>query len=158
MLPAPRREGQRTMRAVVQRVKDAWCEVGEEETGRIGGPGLLVFLGVAQGDTDKEAESLARKIVNMRIFPDAEGRMNLSLLDTGYGMLVISQFTLLADCRKGNRPNFMNAAPPEIGERLYNEFMKCAAGRVPVAAGRFGAMMDITALNHGPVTIVLDSK
>ena len=146
------------MRAVVQRVRDAWCEVDGELTGRINGPGLLVFLGVAADDTPENAAYLAHKIVNMRIFPDAGGKMNLSLKDQGFGMLAISQFTLQADCRKGHRPNFMSAAPPDLGERLYDEFVKCAAGHVPVATGRFGAMMDITALNHGPVTIVIDSR
>lgn len=146
------------MRLVIQRVSDAWCEVDGEETGRINGPGLLVFVGVARDDTDKDAEWLASKAVNMRIFPDAQGKMNLSLIDNNYGMLAISQFTLLADCRKGNRPNFMSAAPPDEGERLYNAFVAQAAKHVRVATGRFGAMMQITALNQGPVTIVVDSK
>ena len=146
------------MRLVIQRVSDAWCTVDGEETGRIGGPGLLVFVGVAQGDTEKQVDWLVNKAVNMRVFPDDEGKMNLSLIDKGYGMLAISQFTLLADCRKGHRPNFMAAAPPEVGERRYNEFVSRARMHVPVVTGRFGAMMDITAHNEGPVTIVVDSK
>jgi D-tyrosyl-tRNA(Tyr) deacylase len=146
------------MRLVIQRVSDAWCDVDGEETGRIGGPGLLVFVGVAQGDTVGQVDWLVNKVLNMRIFPDAEGRMNLSLIDTGYGMLAISQFTLLADCGKGRRPNFMAAAPPDEGERLYNEFVARARTHAPVATGRFGAMMHITAHNDGPVTIVVDSK
>lgn len=145
------------MKAVIQRVKSAACVVDGEETGRIG-PGLLVFLGVAQGDTDKDAEYMAHRLVNMRIFPDDNDKMNLSVKDKEYGMLVISQFTLLADTRKGHRPNFMNAAPPEEAERLYEVFMQCAAGHVTVARGRFGAMMDITAVNDGPVTIIVESK
>ena len=145
------------MKAVIQRVKSAACVVGGQETGRIG-PGLLVFLGVAQGDTGKEAEYMVHRLVNMRIFPDENDKMNLSVKDKEYGMLVISQFTLLADTRKGHRPNFMNAAPPDEAERLYEFFMQRAADHVAVARGRFGAMMDITAVNDGPVTIIVESK
>jgi D-aminoacyl-tRNA deacylase len=145
------------MKAVIQRVKSAVCMVGGEETGRIG-PGLLVFLGVARGDTEKELEYIVNKIINLRIFPDDEYKMNLSVLDKGYEILAISQFTLLADCRKGNRPNFMDSAPPEEAERLYEEFIARTAKQVTVARGRFGATMDITAENAGPVTIVLESK
>ena len=145
------------MRAVIQRVHSAVCRVDGEETGRIG-PGLLVFLGVAQGDTEKQVDYMVNKIVNMRIFPDEQDKMNLSAKDKGYGMLAISQFTLLADCRKGHRPNFMNAAPPDQAERLYEVFMERAGQHVQVACGRFGAMMDITAENAGPVTIVVESK
>ena len=114
------------MKAVVQRVRSAACSVEGRETGRIG-PGLLVFLGVAAGDTEKELDYILAKILNLRIFPDDEYKMNLSLLDKGYGMLVISQFTLMADCRRGNRPNFMNAAPPDEANRLYEEFISRAA-------------------------------
>jgi len=145
------------MRAVVQRVKSAVCSVGGRETGRIG-PGLLVFLGVARGDTEKQLDYMVHKILNLRIFPDENDKMNLSLLDKGYAMLAISQFTLLADCNKGHRPNFMSAAPPEEAERLYEEFMKRASANCTVARGEFGAMMDITAENAGPVTIVMESK
>jgi D-aminoacyl-tRNA deacylase len=154
---APKELGENAMKAVVQRVKSAVCVVEGEETGRIG-PGLLVFLGVAKGDAEAELDYLVNKIINLRIFPDDEYKMNLSVLDKGYGMLVISQFTLLADCRKGNRPNFMDSAPPDEAERLYEEFLARAARHVPVARGRFGAMMDITAENAGPVTIILESK
>jgi D-aminoacyl-tRNA deacylase len=145
------------MKAVVQRVKSAVCSVGGRETGRIG-PGLLVFLGVARGDTEKQLDYMVHKILNLRIFPDENDKMNLSLLDKGYAMLAISQFTLFADCRKGHRPNFMDAAPPEEAERMYEEFMKRAAAHCAVARGEFGAMMDIIAENAGPVTIVLESK
>lgn len=145
------------MKAVIQRVKSAACVVDGEETGRIG-PGLLVFLGVAQGDTEKEAEYMIHRLVNMRIFPDENDKMNLSVKDKNYSMLVISQFTLLADTRKGHRPNFMNAAPPAEAERLYEVFMARAAEHIPAARGRFGAMMDITAVNDGPVTIIVESK
>jgi len=145
------------MKAVVQRVKSAGVSVDGKETGRIG-PGLLVFLGGADGDTEKEVEYMVKKIVNMRIFEDGEGKMNLSALDLGYSLLVISQFTLLADCRKGNRPNFMGAAAPGEADRLYELFKERAAEHVGVQSGVFGAMMEIEAANHGPVTIVLESK
>jgi D-aminoacyl-tRNA deacylase len=145
------------MRAVVQRVRSASVSVEGREVGRIG-PGLLVFLGVAQGDTEAEVDFTVRKIVNLRIFQDAEGKMNLSALDLGYSLLAISQFTLLADCRKGNRPNFMNAAPPEEANRLYELFVARARESLDVRTGEFGAMMLIEALNDGPVTIVIDGK
>jgi D-tyrosyl-tRNA(Tyr) deacylase len=145
------------MKAVIQRVKSAVCVVGGEETGGIG-PGLLVFLGVARSDTDKEAEYMVHRLVNMRIFPDENDKMNLSVKDKNHAMLVISQFTLLADTHKGHRPNFMNAASPADAERLYEVFMTRAAEHVTVARGRFGAMMDITAVNDGPVTIIVESK
>ena len=145
------------MKAVAQRVASAVCMADGVETGRIA-HGLLVFLGVARDDTVKDADYLVNKIVNLRVFPDENDKMNFSVKDRGFGLLVISQFTLLADCRKGNRPNFMNAAPAEEGERLYEYFMTRAAEHVPVARGLFGAMMDITAVNAGPVTIILESK
>jgi len=135
------------MKAVVQRVKSARVSVGGREVGAIG-PGLLVFLGVAQGDADADADYMAKKI----------GKMNLSALDKGYSLLVISQFTLLADTRKGNRPNFMNAAAPAEGERLYELFVARARELLNVATGEFGAMMEIDALNDGPVTIIIESK
>lgn len=145
------------MKAVVQRVRSASCKVEGRETGAIGS-GLLVFLGVAEGDTEKELDYLINKILNLRIFPDENGKMNLSVVDKKYGMLVISQFTLMADCRKGNRPNFMAAAPPAEAERLYEEFLKRASELCPtVARGEFGAMMDIEAHNAGPVTIIIES-
>ena len=145
------------MRAVVQRVKHAAVSVDGREVGRIG-PGLLVFLGVAHGDTEAEVDFMVRKIVNMRIFEDEQGKMNLSALDLKYSILAISQFTLLADCRKGNRPNFMGAAPPEIAERLYELFVTKAKEFLEVQKGVFGAMMAIDAMNDGPVTIIVESK
>lgn len=146
------------MRAVVQRVKRASVTVDGREVSRIG-QGVLVFLGVADGDGSGEAAWLAGKISRLRIFADEEGRMNRSVVDRGGEVLVVSQFTLLADCRKGNRPSFVKAAPPERGERLYREFVG-EVGRlsgVPVREGIFGAMMDVSLLNDGPVTFVLDT-
>ena len=144
------------MKAVVQRVRGAAVSVEGREIGRIG-PGLLVFLGVAQGDTEREVDFLAKKVLNLRIFPDENDKMNLSVLDLGYGLLVISQFTLLGDCRKGNRPNFMGAAPPDLAKRLYETFVGVVSEQATTATGEFGAMMEIEALNHGPVTIILET-
>lgn len=145
------------MRACVQRVSRAAVTVAGEECGRIG-PGMLVLLGVAQGDTEADARWLANKIAGLRIFEDAEGKMNLSLAATGGAMLVVSQFTLLGDCRKGRRPAFTDAAPPEVAERLYNVFVQAAAEQdVPVETGRFQQHMRVELVNDGPVTLVVDS-
>ena len=146
------------MRAVVQRVSSASVTVDGELVGEIG-PGLLVLLGVAQADTDEDANYLAEKTVNLRIFEDDAGKMNRSLLEVGGRMLAVSQFTLLGDCRKGRRPSFIEAAPPEAGKRLYERF--CDAVRqfgVAVETGRFQAMMDVALVNDGPVTVLVDSK
>jgi len=144
------------MRAVIQRVGRAGVTVDGHEVGRIG-PGLLVLLGVAHGDTDATARALAGKIARLRIFQDAAGKMNLSVRDTGGGVLAVSQFTLLADTRKGNRPSFIGAAPPEEANRLYEVFCEAVAAEgVPVERGLFGAMMDVDLVNQGPVTIVMD--
>jgi D-tyrosyl-tRNA(Tyr) deacylase len=143
------------MRAVCQRVTEARVRVGGEVVGEIGA-GLCVFLGVANGDGEAEAERLAAKIARLRIFPDAEGRFDRALLDVGGGALVVSQFTLLADTAKGNRPSFTDAARPEAAEPLYERF--CAVLRelgVPVAQGVFGAKMAVELVNDGPVTILL---
>lgn len=145
------------MRAVVQRVSEASVTVDHRTVGAIG-PGLLVLLGVATADTAAEAGFLARKIANLRIFEDEAGKMNRSLLDTGGKLLAVSQFTLLADCRRGRRPSFVEAAPPARAERLYEAFVDTVrrAG-VPVATGRFRAMMQVSLVNDGPVTILLES-
>jgi D-tyrosyl-tRNA(Tyr) deacylase len=145
------------LKAVIQRVSKASVSVGAEAVGRIG-PGLAVLLGVAQGDTAADARRLAEKTARLRIFSDAEGRFNFSLLDSGGEALVVSQFTLLADSRKGRRPSFTRAAPPEEAEPLVGEY-EAALRRlgVRVAGGRFGAHMQVEILNDGPVTIILDS-
>ena len=145
------------MRAVVQRVTRCSVTVGEETVGTIG-PGLMVLLGVADGDTAREADWLAAKIVHLRIFEDEEGKLNRSLLERGGEMLVVSQFTLYGDCRKGRRPSFVKAAPPEKGERLYERFVNQVRELgVRVATGRFRTVMDVNLVNHGPVTLVLES-
>ena len=146
------------MRAVLQRVRRAQVTVAGEVVGQIG-QGLLVLLGVEQGDTQADAQQLADKTVQLRIFDDAGGKMNLSLTDVGGSLLVVSQFTLLGDCRKGRRPSFIQAAPPELAERLYEAFIAAAAVQgIPVATGRFRAAMDVELVNEGPVTMMLDSK
>lgn len=146
------------MRAVVQRVSEARVRVDSEVVGEIRA-GLLVFLGVGREDTDKDVDFLADKTTNLRIFPDEAQKMNLSLLDAGGAMLVVSQFTLHGDCRKGRRPAFIAAAPPEQAEPLYERFVAQVGKRgVPVAAGRFGAMMEVELVNDGPVTLLLDSR
>ncbi len=129
-----------------------------EETARIG-PGLLVLLGVRAEDDEDEARNFAGKVANLRVFPDDDGRMNLSLLDAGYSALVVSQFTIHGEMRKGRRPNFTAAAPPERAEPLYDRFIReLSSAGVPVASGVFGAMMSVELVNDGPVTIILSSK
>ena len=146
------------MRAVVQRVKSSEVSVAGTSVGRIG-PGLMVLLGVARDDEPRDAEYLAAKIVHLRIFEDDADKMNRSLLDCGGAMLVVSQFTLQGDCRKGRRPSFVNAAPPEKGETLYQHFVDQVRGMdVTVETGRFGAMMAVSLVNDGPVTLVIDSR
>ena len=144
------------MRAVVQRVSEAGVTVEGRVTGAIG-KGLLVLVGIGHDDTEETARALAAKIARLRIFQDAEGKMNLSVQDVGGGVLAVSQFTLVADTRKGNRPSFTDAAPPETANRLYEVFCAALAGLgLPVARGIFGAHMDIRLTNDGPVTIILD--
>lgn len=145
------------MRAVVQLVRQASVTVDNSVVSRIGA-GLLVLLGICKEDTPRDAKMLAQKTVHLRIFPDGKRLMNLSLLDVGGEMLVVSQFTLYGDCRKGRRPSYTGAAGPEQAEELYELFMKeaCSLG-VAVAAGRFQAMMDVELTNQGPVTLLLDS-
>ena len=146
------------MRAVIQRVKEARVEVEGEVVGRIG-EGMLILLGAGKDDTEMDAGYLAEKIMGLRIFEDAEGKMNLSVTDTGGELLVVSQFTLYGDCRKGRRPSFDKAAPPEVAGELYNLFVsKIRESRVKVETGRFRAMMDVHLVNSGPVTLMLDSK
>jgi len=145
------------MRAVVQRVSESSVAVGPEVVGRIG-RGLLVLLGVATTDTEKESDYLAEKIVNLRIFEDEGGRLNRSLIEVGGEMLVVSQFTLLADCRKGRRPSFTAAAGPELAARLYEHFVRQTAKLgIPVQTGRFQALMAVSLVNDGPVTLIIDS-
>jgi D-tyrosyl-tRNA(Tyr) deacylase len=146
------------MKAVVQRVKQSSVTVDEKVIGEIGA-GLMVLLGVSVDDERKDADFLASKIVNLRIFEDAAGKMNRSLLDSGGAMLVVSQFTLMGDCRKGRRPSFIKAALPEKAVPLYEYFTRqVKAAGVPTATGQFGAMMDVALINDGPVTIILDSR
>ena len=145
------------MRIVLQRVKNASVTVGDERVSEIGA-GLLLLVGFASGDGEAEADWLARKISGLRIFNDREGKMNLSVQDAGGEILAVSQFTLLADTRKGKRPSFVGAAPPEAAERLFDYFCERlrAAGTGPVKTGVFGAIMDVALVNDGPVTIILE--
>jgi D-tyrosyl-tRNA(Tyr) deacylase len=146
------------MRAVVQRVSSASVTVAGRQTGSIGA-GLLVLLGVHQEDTPKDSAWLAEKIVNLRIFEDEAGLMNRSLLDNGTAMLVVSQFTLLGDCRKGRRPSWSAAAPPELAKQLYLDFIETVKTYgIAVANGEFQAMMEVSLCNSGPVTLLLDSQ
>ncbi len=145
------------MRACVQRVSRANVTVDGDVIGKIGA-GLVVLLGVADNDTEDDAQLMAEKISQLRIFPDNEGKMNRSLEDSGGAMLVISQFTLLGDCRKGRRPSFVHAAPPELGNDLYERFVQLVRDRgIEVATGQFRAHMDVELVNDGPVTMLLDS-
>ncbi|WP_026351260.1 D-aminoacyl-tRNA deacylase [Hymenobacter aerophilus] len=146
------------MRLVLQRVRHARVTVEGRVTGQIG-PGLLVLAGFAPDDDAAILDRLARKMVQLRIFADDEGKMNRSVLDVGGEVLVVSQFTLLADTRKGNRPSYIGAAPPPLAVPLYEQFVALVAGLLgrPVATGEFGADMQVELLNDGPVTIVLDS-
>lgn len=146
------------MRAVVQRVHQASVEVRGDIVGRIG-PGLVVFLGVGRDDHDADSDYLAGKIAGLRILEDSEGLMNLSVHDSGGSILAISQFTLYGDSRKGRRPGFSAAAPPEEAERLYDYFCEVLRGKgITVATGCFQATMRIMVDNDGPVTIIMDSK
>ena len=145
------------MRAVVQRVKSASVTVDGELVSEIEA-GVLIFLGVSHDDTTTALEYIANKVANLRIFEDAEGKMNCSLLETGGAALVVSQFTLYGDCRKGRRPSFINAARPEAANTLYEQFITALEKlNVPTQGGTFQAMMDVELINDGPVTILLDS-
>ncbi len=146
------------MRAIIQRVKEARVDIGSETVGQIG-EGILVLLGAGKDDTRADADYLADKILSLRIFEDPDGKMNLSVADTGGSLLVVSQFTLYGDCRKGRRPSFDKAAPPEVAEALYEEFVSKLRSRgARVETGRFRAMMDVHLVNWGPVTLLIDSR
>ncbi len=146
------------MRAVIQRVTEASVTIGNEEVGRIG-EGIMVLIGVGAVDTEEDARYLAEKTVNLRIFADAADKMNLSVLDTGGEILVVSQFTLYGDCRKGRRPSYVSAAPPETANALYESYVRELRKFTPrVGTGRFQEMMRVSLVNDGPVTLLLDSK
>jgi D-tyrosyl-tRNA(Tyr) deacylase len=146
------------MRAVLQRVSEARVRVNGKIVGEIG-RGLLVLLGVGQGDGEADARFLAEKTAGLRIFEDAQGKMNLSVEETGGAVLVVSQFTLYGDCRQGRRPGFSAAAPPELADALYRQFVDGLQKRgLPVATGIFQAEMAVELVNDGPVTFLLDSR
>jgi D-tyrosyl-tRNA(Tyr) deacylase len=146
------------MRVVIQRVKSASVVVGTEVAGKIG-KGLLILIGVAVSDNIEDAEYLADKSVNLRIFEDENHKMNRSLLDIGGEILVVSQFTLLGDCKKGRRPSFVNAASPELADKLYQKFVdRIQQKGVSIKTGRFQAKMEVALINDGPVTLILESK
>ena len=148
----------RIMRAVIQRVSQARVLVDQEVAGRIG-RGLLVLLGVARDDTAEQAGWLADKVVSLRVFEDEAGKINLGVADIVGEILVVSQFTLYGDCRKGRRPSFLDAAPPETAIPLYEAFIDAIRAQgIRTATGRFGAMMQVELVNDGPVTLIVDSK
>ncbi len=144
------------MKALIQRVKNASVTINGELYSSVGA-GMLVLLGVQKSDTAENAEKLAQKLLNLRIFEDENEKMNLSIQDVSGEILVVSQFTLCADCRKGTRPGFDNAAPPEIANKLYEEFVKnLKASGLKVETGKFRAMMDVSLVNDGPVTFLVE--
>ena len=146
------------MRAVIQRVAEAKVEVDGQVIGAVG-RGLLVYLGVGKEDTEADAQFMADKLVNLRIFADEAGKMNRSVMEIGGGVLLVSNFTLQGDCRKGRRPGFDAAADPQLAEPLYEKVAELIASEdIPVAKGSFGAHMHVTSINDGPVTFLLDSK
>jgi D-aminoacyl-tRNA deacylase len=151
-------ESQAIMRAVLQRVSEARVRIGAEIIGEIG-HGLLILLGVTVNDTPEQADWLADKVVGLRVFEDDAGKMNRDVIEVGGSVLVVSQFTLYGDCRKGRRPSFIEAAPPAVAVPLYAAFVDAIRARgVPTATGRFGAMMRVELVNDGPVTLIVDSK
>ncbi len=144
------------MKAIIQRVREASVTVDGAITGQIE-KGYLVLLGVGENDTKADADRIAKKLVNLRIFPDENEKINLSIQDVGGSLLVVSQFTLYADCRRGNRPSFTQAAKPELAEELYEYFMEKCRETIPVVEhGVFGAHMDVRLLNDGPFTVILE--
>jgi D-tyrosyl-tRNA(Tyr) deacylase len=146
------------MRAVIQRVKSSSVTVSGELIGHIG-KGLLVLLGVSSSDKTDDAKYLADKIANLRIFEDEDHKLNRSLIDMEGEMLVVSQFTLLGDCKKGRRPSFVKAAPPELANELYEQFVKHVRQKgITVKTGRFQTMMEVSLINDGPVTLIVESK
>ncbi len=146
------------MRAVIQRVSKASVTVDSKITGEIG-PGLLVLLGIHKDDREQEIKWMVEKVINLRIFEDENGKMNRSLVDSNGAMLVVSQFTLYGDCRKGRRPGYSSAAPPEKAKSLYQQFIDSVQQKdIFVASGRFQAHMDVELVNDGPVTLLLDSS
>ena len=146
------------MRAVVQRVTSASVTVAGETVGQIS-HGLLVLLGVAQDDREQDVVQLAQKLIGLRVFDDDAGKMNLDVVQVSGAMLIVSQFTLLADCRKGRRPSYTGAAPPQLAESLYEAFIIAVSSQgVPVETGRFGAMMDVALVNDGPVTLIVETR
>jgi D-tyrosyl-tRNA(Tyr) deacylase len=145
------------MRAVVQRVEEARVEVGGKTVGTIA-RGLLVYLGVGKGDTADDRAFLLKKILGLRVFSNEEGKMNRSVVDVGGSLLVVSQFTLYGDVRRGLRPSFDGAMDPTAAERMYADFIEEARGTVPVETGRFRAHMHVTSINDGPVTLIIDSR
>lgn len=146
------------MRAVLQRVTSASVTIDNETVGKINA-GLVVLLGITQSDTESDVHYLVEKLTSLRVFEDSTGQMNLSLKDIDGELLIVSQFTLLGDARRGRRPSFTRAAPPELAEPLYNKFVEDARQRIGhVATGRFGRMMKVELVNDGPVTILLDSQ
>ncbi|MCU0577908.1 MAG: D-aminoacyl-tRNA deacylase [Desulfobacterota bacterium] len=146
------------MRLVIQRVKQAAVRIQEETVGEIG-PGLLLFLGVGEEDTEEDVGYLVEKVRHLRVFADGQGRFNLSVTDVRGALLIVSQFTLWGDCRKGRRPSFSHSAPPRKAEPLYDLFIqKARAAGLTVASGRFQEMMEVSLVNDGPVTLLLDSR
>ena len=146
------------MRAVLTRVKSASVTIDGVVTGKIG-QGFLILLGVGPNDTEAHCKYLAEKALGLRVFEDENEKMNLSLTDVGGQVLVVSQFTLYGNCRKGRRPSFAEAAPPDLGNRLYEQFLReCEALGFPPQHGRFGASMEVASVNDGPVTLILDTK
>lgn len=146
------------MRAVVQRVKRASVTVDSRVTGQID-RGILIYLGVTHDDTESDINWLINKIPNLRIFPDENGKMNLSVVDLELGVLVVSQFTLMANCKKGRRPSYDDAAKPDYAKKMYDEFVKkLKANKIPVETGVFRAHMDVEYVNDGPITVIVDSR